>query len=815
MKISYQWLREYVDTAYDVKEISDVLTSIGLEVESVESVESIPGGLKGVVVGEVLTCEKHPDADRLRITTVNLGEGEPVQIVCGAPNVAAGQKVLVATIGTKLFPIEGEPIVIKKGKIRGQESLGMICAEDELGIGKSHDGIKILSQDATPGMPAAQLLNLSEDFCIEIGLTPNRTDAFSHYGVARDLYVALRNMEGLRKDLPVLKLPVIAELKSSNSTSGVEVSVLDAEACPRYCGLTITNIQVGPSPEWLRKKLAVIGVRSINNVVDITNYVQHEIGQPLHAFDLQKMEGKRVIVRKAQEGEKFVTLEGTERKLSSQDLMICDATKPMCIAGVFGGLESGVSDATTSIFLESAYFNPVSVRKTAKRHGLHTDASFRFERGCDPAIAPWALQRAAALISEIAGGEVSGTLFDFYPKEIEKHHIQFDWKRAELLIGKNIGKEKIKSILHDLEVTVLEESDSGLKLSVPHYRNDVQRESDIVEEILRIYGYDNIEIPSRMHTSISFSPKPDPEKAQNKVADLLTSNGFSEMMCMSLTKTKYRDFAETESQKNSAVELLNPLSSDLGMMRQSLLYGGLESIHLNRNHRSFDLRLYEFGKTYARYQEKYHEEKRLAIFMTGSRDVESWNNTASPVTFFQLKGIVENMFRALALSTKEVATEGHPHFDECIEMKVGKTVVARLGSLSTSLLSAFDIAQQVWYADIQWEQVLSLLPLDKMSYQEPHKFPSVRRDLSLLLQKETHYSEIERLAFETDKKYLREVNLFDVYEGKNLAEGKKSYAISFVLQDSSKTMTDQQVDQVIGRIQKTLEEKLGATLRGV
>jgi phenylalanyl-tRNA synthetase beta chain len=815
MKISYQWLREYIDTTYDVKEISDVLTSIGLEVESVETVESVPGGLKGVVVGEVLTCEKHPDADRLRITTVNLGEGEPVQIVCGAPNVAAGQKVLVATIGTKLFPSEGEPLVIKKGKIRGQDSLGMICAEDELGLGKSHDGIKILSEDAIPGTAAAAFLNLSEDHCIEIGLTPNRTDAFSHFGVARDLYVAVRNMVGVRQDAPVLKLPKLAELKFSEGEKGIDVSVLDTEACPRYCGLTISNIKVEDSPEWLRKKLAVIGVRSISNIVDITNYVQHEIGQPLHAFDLQKIEGNKVIVRKASEGEKFVTLEGTARELSSMDLMICDANKPMCIAGVFGGLESGVSEKTTSIFLESAFFNPVSVRKTAKRHGLHTDASFRFERGCDPSIAPWALQRAALLICEIAGGVIHGSMFDFYPTEITKHTIDFDLDRAELLIGKNIGKEKIKSILHDLEITILEENASGLSLSVPHYRNDVQRESDIVEEILRIYGYDNIEIPARMKTSISFSPKPDPEKAQTKTSDMLTSNGFSEMMAMSLTKTKYREFSETESQKNSAVELLNPLSGDLGMMRQSLLFGGLESIHLNRNHRSFDLRLYEFGKTYAKYQQKYHEERHLSIFMTGSRVVESWNNTSAQVSFAELKGIVENVFRCLSLKITSSASASHSHFEECIELKVGKTVVATLGSVNGDVLNAFDISQPVWYADVKWEQVLSLLPLTKTSYRESDKFPAVRRDLSLLLQKETHYAEIERLAFETDKKYLREVNLFDVYEGKNLAEGKKSYAVSFVLQDSSKTMTDQQVDQVIGRIQKTLEEKLGATLRGV
>ncbi len=813
MKISYNWLREYIDTRLDVTEISEVLTAIGLEVESVEKVEAVPGGLQGIVIGEVMECERHPDADRLSLTKVNLGNGEPVQIVCGAPNVAKGQKVLVATIGAKLHPTEGEPFVIKKGKIRGQESVGMICAEDELGLGKSHDGIMVLNESAIVGQPAAEYLQLAGDHCIEIGLTPNRTDAFSHFGVARDLYAAIRNMEGIKKDTPVLKKPVLSALHSSESASKISVEVHGVEACPRYSGITISGIKVGESPKWLRDRLVVIGLRPINNIVDITNYVQHEIGQPLHAFDAAKIGGDKVVVRFANDAETFTTLDGVERKLSIEDLMICDSEKPMCIAGVFGGLESGVTESTTSIFLESAHFNSVFVRKTAKRHGLHTDASFRFERGCDPSVTIWALQRAAQLIAEIAGGKINSAITDIYPLELKPFAVEYDWQRATSLIGKEIGKDKVKSILGDLEIEIVSEKDEGLQLSVPLFRNDVMREADIVEEVLRIYGYDQIEAPKGLRTSISIAPKLNVEKLQERIASLFAARGFSEMMSMSLTRMKYRDLMMDESTANAAVEILNPLSGDLGMMRQTLLFNGLEAIRHNKNFRNGDLRLFEFGKIYSVYNSKYIEEKRLSVFLTGSKSPESWNNAQADVMFSDLRGEIENMLHSLTIRSFTFSNLSHPHYQGGVECYAGKMLLARLGIASSNILKEFDLSGQILMADVLWENVIKSIPMSRIPYKEASKFPAVRRDLSMLLSKGTSYAEIERLAFETERKLLKSVNLFDVYEGKNLEEGKKSYAVSFMLQDDLKTMTDQQVDVVMGRIQKSLEEKLGATLR--
>lgn len=814
MTISFNWLKNYINTSRSVEEVTAILTSIGLEVEAVEKVEAIPGGLAGVVVGEVMECAKHPDADRLSLTKVNVGGEELLQIVCGAPNVASGQKVLVATIGTKLHPVEGEPFTIKKGKIRGQESHGMICAEDELGLGKSHEGIMVLPAETLVGISAAEYLNLQEDYIIEIGLTPNRTDAISHYGVARDLKVALHHMKGEWHDDVELLKPSVDGFHDVENQGEISLVVDNYEACPRYSCLEITGVKVEPSPKWLQERLIAIGLRPINNVVDVTNYVQHEMGQPLHAFDADKIGGNKVVVRLAKQGEKFTTLDDVERILDESDLMICDSEKPMCIAGVFGGTTSGVSEKTTGVFLESAYFNPVFVRKTARRHGLNTDASFRFERGCDPNATLWALKRAALLITELAGGKISSAIQDSYPTKVENKQVAFRWENVFSLIGKELEKSEVKSILKDLEFEILSENEQVLQLSVPLYRVDVTREADVVEEVLRIYGYDNIESPKGMKISMSYAPKPDVETLQNKTSNFLSSQGFSEMMSMSLSKSKYLELAESPGDgKDTAVELLNPLSNDLNIMRQTLLFNGLESVAHNQNHRNTDLRLYEFGKVYHKFSGNYSEEKRLAIFLTGRRFPESWNNPDTPLSFSDLKGTIENIWRALGITKTRFESCESAHHDVAIECTLGKTILAKMGSVTPSLLKYFDIKQPVFYAEVFWENVMKMIPNGYIRYQEPDKFPAVRRDLSLLLDKQTTYAEIEKLAFESEKKLLKEVSLFDVYEGKNLEVGKKSYAVSFVFQDSSKTMTDQQIETIMAKIQKSLEEKLGAVLR--
>lgn len=792
--------------------MGEVLTSAGLEVEAIEKVEAIPGGLLGVVVGEVLTCEKHPDADRLRITTVNLGEGEPVQIVCGAPNVAAGQKVLVATVGTKLFPSSGEPLTIKKGKIRGAESLGMICAEDELGLGQSHDGIMILDANATVGTPAAKFLNIAEDYCIEIGLTPNRTDAFSHYGVARDLAAALANMEGIER------VPFKLYFPQSNVISGkgnpVKVEVENSEDCPRYAGVVIENLTVAPSPKWLQERLSVIGVRPINNIVDITNYIQHELGQPLHAFDLNKIEGQTIKVRRAIQDEAFVSLDNESRKLHSDDLMICDVKKPMCIAGVFGGADSGVSENTTSVFIESAYFNPVVVRKTAKRHALHTDASFRFERGADPNMVMPALQRAVDLIKEIANGKVASEVIDIYPNVIQKAVVPFRWKNATKLIGQEIPKERIKAIFQSLEMNIINENQDGVELEIPNYRADVTREADVIEEVLRIYGFNNIDFPKGLNSSLSYAPKPDSERLQHKVANILAAKGLNEIMGMSLTKLKYAHLVDERLYaEDSAVKILNPLSQDLGIMRQSLLWGGLESIALNQNHKSPDLRLFEFGKTYHKFESGYVESYKWGLWLTGRKSPESWNNTNENVSFVDVLALVESICNALGVHGYSSQAGNSGLFDECLELKLGKHVIAHVGKVNAKIQKSFDIKLPVFYADIYWESLLNLMPKKAIQYKPADKFPAVRRDLSLLVDLQVKYADIEKVAFESERKLLKEVGLFDVYEGKNLEAGKKSYAVRFVLQDSSKTMTDQQVDAAMQRVSKALDEKLGAKIR--
>ena len=785
-----------------MQSLSKILTASGLEVEKVELSESVKGGLKGVVVGQVMDCVQHPNADRLRLTKVDVGSGEYLPIVCGAPNVATGQKVLVATIGTTLHPSSGEPLTIKKGKIRGEESHGMICAEDELGLGESHDGILVLDPSTSVGTPAAQHFQLTDDYTLEIGLTPNRTDAMSHYGVARDLFAAIRNMEGLENRNVILTFPETNIQEPNNASRSTEVIVEDIEGAPRYAGITLTNIKIEASPAWLQQRLQSIGLKPINNVVDITNFVQHELGQPLHAFDADQIAGNKVVVRRAKQDETFVTLDGIERTLHVDDLMICDNEKPMCIAGVFGGKNSGVSETTTSIFLESAYFNPVSIRKTARRHGMNTDASFRFERGADPNMAIAALHRAARLICEVAGGTISSKTVDLYPSVIQDHPVELRRKYAQTLIGKEIGKDRIKSILQDLGMNVVSENDTSISLSVPPFKSDVKREADIVEEILRIYGYDFIETPGQLRSSLSFVPQPDPEKVQNRIADLLAARGFSEMMGMSMVKEKY------SADDSDVVKLLNPLSSDLGVMRNNMLYTALEAIGMNQNHRQADLHLFEFGKTYHIKEGKYDERRHLCLYITGRSSIENWNNTNRAVTFHDLLGVMEHIGAALGLKlTMSEPENGIVHFSS------GKQKIAIAGVVDGEMQSLFDIRSEVWYADIDWDAILKVLDISHISYESPAKYPAVRRDLSLLIDENVSFASLEKIAFESERKLLKKVGLFDVYQGDKLEKGKKSYALNFILQDSSKTLTDEQVEKAMARIAGSFNEKLGAVIR--
>ncbi|MFN0031785.1 MAG: phenylalanine--tRNA ligase subunit beta [Flavobacteriales bacterium] len=812
MTISYNWLKQYINTSKDVYQIAEVLTAIGLEVEGIEKAEAIKGSLKGVVVGHVLESNRHPDADRLSLTKVEIAKGENLQIVCGAPNIAEGQKVLVATVGTVLYPKGGDSLTIKKGKIRGQESHGMICAEDELGLGTSHAGIMVLDANAQIGMTAAEYLRLTDDYTLEIGLTPNRTDAFSHYGVARDLAAALHNMEGIVNEHVQATLPSITEFTENEKENPIRVHIESNDGCARYCGIALEHVHVQASPKWLQERLTAIGLRPINNIVDITNFVQHETGQPLHAFDARNISDKTIVVRTATDGEKIVTLDGVERTLAPTDLLICDTQNALCLAGVLGGLNSGVDENTTTIFLESANFNPVYVRKTSKKHGLKTDASFRFERGADINMCDYALKRAVLLMQEIAGAQVIGRLEDIYPAKKHSNAVTYNWERTTSLIGKELSKEKVKSILNDLDISVIAENETEMQLAIPQYRSDVLREADVVEEVLRIYGYNNVEIPARMHSSMSRSPMPDEEKLQNIVSDALSANGFHEMMGLSLVKTKYAELPANAS-AGATVGILNPLSSDLGVMRNSMLYTGLEALALNHNYRNTDMRAYEFGKVYSKAEGKYTEEKHLSIFITGRAKPESWNNTQSESSFSDLKSALEQVLNCLHITNYKFESSESNQMHECIACTCNKQVVAQLGNVNATLLKNFDLKQTVWYAELYWENLLKVLPAGHKQYREPDKYPAVRRDLSLLLQKQVRFADIEKAAFEIEKKLLRQVNLFDVYEGKNLDEGKKSYAISFVMQDSGKTMNDQQVEIVMSRIQKALEEKLGATLR--
>ncbi|WP_405352332.1 phenylalanine--tRNA ligase subunit beta [Nonlabens sp. Asnod3-H03] len=807
MKVSYNWIRQFITVPESIEEHAALLTSLGLEVEGIEKFESVKGGLQGIVVGHVLECVKHPNADKLKLTKVNIGT-ETVQIVCGAPNVAAGQKVPVATIGTTLYTETGEAWKIKKGKIRGEESHGMICAEDELNIGTSHDGIMVLDASLEPGTLFSEVINIENDYTIEIGLTPNRSDAMSHLGVARDLRAGLA-IEG---DLLEFITPSVSSFHVDNRSHRVDIAIDQPELAPRYCGVTLTGLTIKDSPDWIQNRLKAIGIAPKNNVVDITNYVMHELGQPLHAFDLSAIEGNKIVVKTLPAGTKFTTLDEVEHDLHEEDLMICDGVKPLCIAGVYGGLNSGVKKGTNSIFLESAYFNPVSVRKTAKRHGFNTDASFRFERGIDPNITEYALKRAALLIIETAGGEISSDITDVYSHKIEDQQVFLPFSKVNSLIGKEIPKEEIKSILRTLDIHVNNVTETGLGLTIPAYRNDVTRPADVIEEILRVYGYDRIETSDKLNASIAKSSRLDNHKLQNLVAQQLAGQGFYEMMANSLTSDKYHTLTEQISPKNE-VRMLNPLSSDLSVMRQSMIYGALEAVSHNINRRQENLRLFEFGNTYHQYQERqFTEQKHLSLVTTGAIHEQSWNNTSRTADFFYLKGAVISALKRLGITKINEKPTKMDFLSEGISLNSG-TKIADLGVVKKKVCKSFDIDATVHYANIYWDEVLKLVKEDRKSVTAIPKFPAVKRDLALLVNDETSFKELHDIALQTEKKLLKEVQLFDVYEGKNLAKGKKSYALSFLLQDEVKTLTDKQIDKAMQKIQQQLEKQAGVELR--
>lgn len=820
MNISYNWLKEYVDFDLSPDEVAAALTSIGLETGGVEEVQTIKGGLEGIVVGEVLTCEPHPNSDHMHVTTVNLGQGEPVQIVCGAANVAAGQKVIVATLGTKLY--DGEScITIKKSKLRGIESNGMICAEDEIGIGTSHEGIIVLPDEAVPGTPAKEYYHLRSDYVLEVDITPNRADACSHYGVARDLYAYLvRNGRATR-----LKRPSVEAFKVDNHDMDIAVEVENTEACPRYAGVTIKGVTVKESPEWLQDKLRVIGLRPINNIVDITNYILHAYGQPLHCFDADKIKGGKIVVRTVAEGTKFVTLDEVERKLSGKDLMICNAEEPMCIAGVFGGLESGTTAHTVNVFLESAYFNPTWVRKTARRHGLSTDSSFRFERGIDPNGTIYALKEAALLVQELAGGTVSSEIKDNYPHPVADFTVELNYGKVHSLVGKEIPADTIKGIVTSLEMKIVGETPEGLTLQVPPYRVDVQRDCDVVEDILRIYGYNNVEIPTTLKSSLTTKGEADKsQKLQNLVSEQLVGCGFNEILNNSLTAAAYYDGLETYKPEH-LVRLMNPLSNDLNVMRQTLLFGGLESICHNANRKNADLKFFEFGNCYSFHAEKkdpekvlaaYAEEYRLGMWVTGKRVSNSWAHPDEDSSVYELKAYVLNVFARLGLGLGSVVFGNLANDIYSAGVSVhtrGGKLLATFGIVGKKIRKAFDIDNEVYYAEINWNALMKAVKSAKVNFKELSKFPAVKRDLALLVGKDVQFAEIEKVAYETEKKLLKEVELFDVYEGKNLEPGKKSYAVSFVLQDENATLNDKQIDKIMSKLVANMESKLGAKLR--
>ncbi|MBL7910590.1 MAG: phenylalanine--tRNA ligase subunit beta [Bacteroidia bacterium] len=807
MKISFNWLKTLVNIDISAQETADLLTASGLEVEAVESFESLKGGLKGLVVGHVLECVKHPDADKLKLTKVDIGAAEPLSIVCGAPNVAAGQKVIVATIGTKLYPTEGEPFEIKKSKIRGELSEGMICAEDEFGLGKSHDGILILPADTKTGLPAADYFKIESDTVFEIGLTPNRSDAASHLGVARDVVAIVNSVKDTANYQ--LYLSGLNQLPEANNAAKVDVVVENKEACPRYSGLIISGIKVSDSPDWLKNRLKAIGLRPINNIVDITNFVLHELGQPLHAFDLEKIKGNKVVVRTAKEGETFKTLDGVERTLRANDLMICNESEPMCIAGIFGGLESGVTEKTTSIFLESAYFDAGYIRKTAKQHALKTDASFRFERGTDPDMTVIALTRAANLIFEIAGGSLSMNVVDIYPEVLEPYRVAFSYTNCNALIGKEIDRATIKNIITNLGIAVDSEGSDGLLLLVPRFKTDVTREADVIEEVLRIYGYNNVEVSKAISYTAFNEAKNNDVIVENKTASLLEGFGFSEIMSLSLTKETYYPA------ENNNVKVVNPLSNDLNVLRGDMLFSGLEAIAYNINRKNADLKFFEFGRTYSiadKEAPKYAEQKHLTLFVTGNAFSENPFHLDQKADLSFLKAAVNNLLQKCGITNYKCIESTYPNFDYGLSYIVNTKPLVELGAVSKAQLKAFDISQPVYYAVFNWEALVKTFSKQKVEFEEISKFPSVRRDLALLIDKAVKYQQIEELAFNTEKKLLKEVNLFDIYEGEKLGN-KRSYAVSFTLLNNEATLTDKQIEAVMEKLISNYKEKLGAELR--
>ncbi len=806
MKISINWLRDFIDLTESPEAIGDRLTLSGLEVEGIERFDQIAGGLAGLVIGEVLTVAPHPGADRLQLTTVDVGEEEPLPIVCGAPNVAAGQRVVVATVGATLYPPEGEPFTIKKAKIRGEASQGMICAEDEIGLGTSHDGIMVLDTDVPNGTPAAEYFELASDTVLEIGLTPNRADAASHLGVARDLKALYRQP---------LTRPSVDAFKVNNQDLPIRVTVENTEACPRYSGLTISGLQVKDSPDWLQARLKSIGLSPINNVVDATNYVMHELGQPLHAFDADAIAGGEVIVKTLPQGSTFVTLDGKERKLQEEDLMICNTIEGMCIAGVFGGAESGVKSETQRIFLESAYFAPAYIRRTAQHHSLKTDASFRYERGTDPYMTVYALKRAALLIQKVAGGQVSSDVVDVFPKTIPPFRVEVRYDHVDRLIGKVIDRAEIKTILSDLDIAVEQESETGLVVAVPPYRVDVQREADVIEEVLRIYGYE--QVPTAEHLNASYLasfPEIDSDKLRAQASQMLAGNGFYEIVTNSLTKPTY---AEALGQEATAVPMVNPLSEDLRVMRQSLLFSGLEVIAHNINRQQKNLKLFEFGTTYQKQGDKYLETKELAIFMTGNTAAESWQREAEAVSFHHLSSTIQNIFDRFGLSDPSQKPTEKAVFTYGLQYTFQGKSFAHAGHVDRKTTDLAGVKQPVFYASVRWPALVARVRAqgtkERLIYQEISRFPEVRRDLSLVLDKQTPFSDVAAITQKASNQLVKEVNVFDIYEGDRIGANKKAYALSFILQDQDKTLTDKQISKTMNKLMRTLEQALNAEIR--
>lgn len=815
MNISYSWLKNYINIDLAPEKVSETLTSLGLEVGSVETTQSIRGGLEGLVVGKVLTCEAHPNSDHLHVTTVDVGGGEPLHIVCGAPNVAAGQTVVVATVGTVLYDGDKE-FVIKPSKLRGEPSMGMICAEDEIGVGTDHSGIIVLPDSVPAGTLAKDYYNVETDTVFEVDITPNRIDAASHYGVARDLAAAL----SLTADVELTR-PSVDGFAVDDHSFEVSVTVDDTKACPRYCGITVNNVTVRESPEWLQKRLRSIGLTPINNIVDVTNYILFALGQPLHAFDGDKIKQNRIVVRTMPQGTRFVTLDGKERELHADDLMICNAEEPMCIGGVFGGLDSGVTEQTRRVFIESAWFNPVSIRKTARRQQLNTDASFRYERGTDPNGTIYALKRAAMLIKEVAGGTISSDIIDIYPEPAKPFEVTVNHRRMNSLIGKEIPAETVRRILAGLEIEIVSDNGEDMQLRVPPYRVDVTREADVIEDILRVYGYNNVEMPQEVHSTLVYADKPDMTKLRNTVTSQLAANGFQEIMCNSLTRAAYYDGLETYPRAN-VVELANPLSSDLNGMRQTLLFSGLEVICHNRNRRNSDLKLFEFGHCYSfgggdkGDLKNYAEEQHLSLFMTGLRNEANWNTPAQPVTFFDMKAVVSNLLQRLGLGMAQVDEQpvANDIFAEGLRLVADKKELLTYGLVNSHLLKQFDIDAPVLFAETHWPVLVrKAVAKNRILYTELPKFPEVKRDLALLVDKATTFAQIRQTAMRVEKKLLRRISLFDVYEGKNLPEGKKSYAVSFTLLDETKTLNDKQIDKIMQNLIAAFGRELNATLR--